>query len=293
MQSVRFVIKSLLIIILSLALLVVSAVGRDIQPYSQESWSQEPAPLTVPGQSSSGTEIPSFFYIDIEMISGYFSEEAALTSALSVDWYQGYFVLHLGAGGIWFTPEAFIYEAAVGIPISKTYQRNVPVTQVFYEGTEYRGGYAYDRYRVQKGRADMAVLHLIEIGFRGFEPFYVADSNPAWDPVVFGTQYFAVTDIHYYAYDKIIYLGYKYMSLRSRIFTREEIILYIHAMIGYTDRKAEIWDNFSNMSTATSSGDVLFGFDAGIRWHMVHARFGYYDGNWYGGAGFRFGFNTL
>ncbi|MDH4130047.1 MAG: hypothetical protein OEV44_14915 [Spirochaetota bacterium] len=261
---------------------------------SEDIWSSnKEEDFKIASKKSNYSSIPSFLYLDFELIGSNFSDKVGFNSAIFADLFIDPVMIHAGIYGVWGTPGAFVYEAGVGYALSKTFQRNVPVTQVFYEGREYYGGAVYDRYKIQKGHADKVALHLVEGGIRGFAPFYTSDKNPDWNPVVYGKQFNSITEVEYYAYDTIIYAGYRFMSLRSRALTTNEFIFNINAMLGIKNRRADVWDNSSNMFQARKSGNLAFGFEAGIRWYTVYARLGYYDSYFFGGIGLRFGINTL
>ena len=109
-------------------------------------------------------------------------------------------------------------------------------------------------------RTDMVKLHIVEVGLKGFFNMWYGETNPEWNPTVFGRQYNSVTEIDYYAYDKIIYVGYKYMKVPKELFTLDDLTVYGHVMIGYRDREAEIWYNMGN-SEIVSDSSMAFGVE--------------------------------
>ncbi|MCK5268289.1 MAG: hypothetical protein KAR07_08980 [Spirochaetes bacterium] len=246
---------------------------------------------SINGHGSNKGSIPGFLYIDLELFGASISAQAGLSSGFFVDWYNGLFIIHGGLLGGYLSTDFFLLETGVSIVLSSSYRQRALVKHMFLIGSDRR----YQYYKVSGSFARALDLKLLDIGIKFLAPFYYQENSPDSDSYIYGTTYPNVDEIDYYVNDKILYIGYKFMALRSVALTINEAIWYIHGLIGFSRRRAEVWDNFSNNAptfTVTENTKIRFGFETGLRYWITEIRMGFYDKYFYFNAGFRIGFQT-
>ena len=106
---------------------------------------------------------------------------------------------------------------------------------------------------------------------------------------VFGQYFPDMTEAYVWHYDKLLYLGLRRMNVKQWAFSVSELFWYAGLLIGVSDRTADIYE-YSDKETITSSGDVVFGAEFGIRWHTFQTSLVYYDETIFWTIGYRIGF---
>ncbi|MCK4906631.1 MAG: hypothetical protein KAS64_03725 [Spirochaetes bacterium] len=246
---------------------------------------------SINGYRSNKGSIPDFIYFDLELFGASISAQSGLASGFFIDWYNGMFILHAGLLGGYLSTDFFMLETGVSIVLSSSYRQRVPVKHMFLIGSDSR----YQYYKVSGSLARALDLKLFDIGIKFLAPLYYQENNPDSDSIIFGKPFSNVDEVDYYVNDKILYFGYKFMALRSVALTINEAIWYIHGLIGFSSRKAGIWDNNSINKptfTETENTKIRFGFETGLRYWITEIRMGFYDKYFYFNAGFRIGFQT-
>ncbi|MDH5681985.1 MAG: hypothetical protein OEZ36_10380, partial [Spirochaetota bacterium] len=259
---------------------------EDIMPFSD--LDDDDSKLIASSDSQSvETDVPSFFYFDLELIGSHMYstqdqpliESSSLYSSVAIDWYTGLFVVHGGFTYMYTNLELQGYDVGGSIPIKKVFKKNVSFS-VFS-----------DWLLVRKGMTDQTILQTIDFGFRaGLAPLK-AKSSAYGSTSVFGQPFTNVQTVDYELSDKIIYVGYKYYNLKSD-FGLNDFTVYLHVLVGIMYRKAVVHHQDSTGARWTSSlskTGFTFGAEAGARYDWLTFNLGYYDEIFYLSFGGRIG----
>ena len=258
-------------------------------PFSSDEAFQDPQ---TAGETYSSDEINhSFVYIDLELLSPTLGSEGSMHSGVFLDWITGKSVFHGGFLGGYLGPEFLIYELGYSYVLDSKDSPSEPTTQILYKGRDLY----YEYYEKRIFMAKALKLRLFDIGVRVLSPLYFWDTIPESSSEVFGESFDDVDEIEYYANDKIFYLGYRVISFRDAILTKEEYLWSIQGLLGISDRHAKVWHAHYiedvGYTTVEENGDVKIGMEISGRWHMFQSRIGFYDSWFYFNIGWRLAFD--
>lgn len=255
-----------------------------------------PAIASIAATSLAQSERPSFrfAYLDAELLSMEYRSELGFNvrSLAALDFYTGGPVLHGRVGGAYLgSTKYFTYEGGIGIPLSRKHLVGDTSTQVVQW---HDAVYEYTQATTFKGRA--VNLLLIDLGYRGYSSFSHSVNNIEAQPeTVLGTDYANVTDIDYSSSYRLGYFGLKGMRIRERAFTMEELIWYVHGIVGPVNRSAHVW--YKDLTRAPyyfdetrDKSELAVGGEVGVRWHMFQSSIGYFDKSVLFTIGYRLGF---
>jgi hypothetical protein len=191
-------------------------------------------------------------------------ETVDMGSGLIVDFNSGPLLWHIGARVQYLNGFGLAGEAGVGYLLDAKYETQADFVQIIPIRTWDVGNIRYTEYQRTEGKCPAAFLHVAEAGVK---PHYLTSESYNWQ-----------SDF----YDVIFYGGYRYVTYFAEFAPNQEIEVQVHALIGLTGRYLYDWG-----TETRDDGRLAFGFEAGLKWYILHANVAFYDGFFYMDFGFR------
>ncbi len=237
-----------------------------------------------------GYPLPRFNYIDVDLFSATLVDHYDFHSGINLDIFNGKILFHSSfTGG--YGPLNFLgVEFGLGFALQQSrYIQDQPVSRIInmQSRTTYYGEEI--TYTYEKLHCPIFRLKLWELGLEGLL-WSELNTKSDWNPIVFGQTFNSITEIDFHANDIILYFGYKVMNIPKLVLTSSEWIFYIHGLLGYTIRQADLWDNSYNSFPAyTINRDpaIAVGAEVNFSYYLIRFRAGVYDGHPFFSAGFR------
>lgn len=172
--------------------------------------------------------------------------------------------------------------AGIGYAFKKAYYERAPYTNVFVKDTPIGGGWIERETTIETGTCRALKTQILEAGF-------IKLFMHRWEYEFFyyGNEEDKSEDIG----DLIFYAGYRMANYYKQSVSRQAIIFYAHALLGFKDRdiESEIYeDGYSDHYFLTDSDKGLaLGAEVGVDAYITFFRLRYYAGEVAFHAGFR------
>jgi len=241
--------------------------------------------------------VPFFMYYDLHYADLHLGYTGFIGFAGQIDFYLGAFMLNIG-GDIKWVEEYVAPEAGISLILSQ--ELRLKKLRQFAAGRNIvgytRNHVIYRTWTWENDYVGLALdLHLLDLGVKIISKHISEDTGyENGSATVYGQNFTGVDYIKYESKGTVFYLGYRYMPIRQKAMTIDEIIFSARFLIGSLERTATVWDwNTEQVSGTVSKGsETVYGFELAMGWNMISAKLGYFDSKWYFGLGFRIGFQT-